>query len=390
MHILAMGTFVDRFGAYIYPFLVLFLTNQGLSKEAAGFGMACIGIGGLGAGWLGGYLADLIGRRRTIAISMIGGGLLAITLYFATVRAPQLGGYWASFTVAALYGLVRGMYHSASSSLVADLVPQRNRVAAFALLRFAINLGFALGMMVGGYLADISFLAIFVLDAATSVTFGVAAIFFLPQGVRTTRTQASWKPALKVMRGSRAFILVFINAGVLAIVFVQMGSSFAVHLREGDYGLKLYGWLMAFNGFLIVILEMPISAWSRKFSAPHMIALGSLLAGFGFATNAFASSWVGFGIAMFIFTVGEMISMPVQGAYVSQLAPEKMRGRFNGAIGTAWSGANIVGPILGLWMLGYGFDLLCLVIFVLSVISAVLMVHQRSTPDRQPIPDPTN
>tara|TARA_R110002096_G_scaffold215310_8_gene403086 strand:+ start:13526 stop:14683 length:1158 start_codon:yes stop_codon:yes gene_type:complete len=381
-----MGTFVDRFGAYIYPFLVLFLTDQGLSKESAGFGMACVGIGGLGAGWLGGYLSDLIGRRKTIAISMIGGGFFAISLYLATIYATQLGGYWATFVAAGLYGLVRGMYHPASSSLVADIVPPKNRVAAFALLRFAINLGFALGMMLGGHLAEISFLILFLLDTTTSVIFGIAAVFFLPQGIRSERSQASWIPALKVMKGSRAFLLVFINAGILAIVFVQMGSSFAVHLRDGNYGLKLYGWLMAFNGLLIVFLEMPISAWTRRFSAPHMIALGSLLAGLGFATNAFAVTWIGFSLAMFTFTVGEMISMPVQGAYVSQLAPESMRGRFNGAIGFAWSGANVVGPILGLWLLGLGFEVLCLTIFCLNTASALMLVLRPTT---APAPQPS-
>ncbi|MEM1296626.1 MAG: MFS transporter, partial [Verrucomicrobiota bacterium] len=102
-----------------------------------------------------------------------------------------------------------------------------------------------------------------------------------------------------------------------------------------------------------------------------------------------ASGWFGFGIAMFIFTIGEMISMPVQGAYVSQLAPEKMRGRFNGAIGTAWSGANIVGPVLGLWLLGYGFGTLCTVILCLSIGSAILMVHRHPMPPLKPIPSPT-
>ncbi len=383
IRILAAGTFVDRFGTYIFPFLVLFLTDRGLSREAAGMGLACLGVGGIGAGWLGGFLSDLIGRRRTIAISMIGGGVMALTLYFCATYAERVGGFQATFAAAMIYGLVRGMYHTASSSLVADLVPAKNRVAAFALLRFAINLGWALGMTLGGYLAEISFLWLFALDAATSFVFGIVAALFLPHGVRTERSQAGWGPALAVMRQNRAFLLVFVNALVLATVFVQMGSSFALYLREGGFGLKLFGWLMALNGLLIALLEMPISAWSRRFSAPHIIALGTFLAGVGFAANAWVAGWLGFAFAMFVFTVGEMIAMPVQGAYVSQLAPEKMRGRFNGAIGFAWSGANIIGPVLGLWLLGFGIQVLCGAMLLLSAVGAVLLTGAWK-PRRQP------
>ena len=385
--ILSVGTLIDRFGFFVYPFLVLFLTNEGMKKELAGVAAGLLGLGGLCAAIAGGYLTDRVGRRKTITISMFGGAVLTLLLYTSVVQAPNIGGYWATFLTTFLYGLVRGMYHSASSSLLGDLTPPNRLVAAFTVLRFAINLGFALGMAAAALMfhLEASFVWLFGLDAVTSVIFGFIAVTSLPQGLRTKKEDSGWGKALAVMGASPAFLFLCVNSFVIALIINQWGSSFAYHLKHDlGYEEKTYGLLMLVNGVLIVCFEIPISAFVRRFSPPKVIAFGSVVAAVGFGLLAVVEATSGWGsdafgisvkvfiisgwtVAMTVFTIGEMVTFPMQGAYIAMLAPSDMRGRYNGANGLMWSFSAIIGPIVGLSLLNFGTSALCAVMVALGI-----------------------
>lgn len=368
-----MGIFIDRFGTFVIPFLVLFLNHKGASDAVAGWAVGLLGVGGLSAAFVGGYLADWLGRRNTICLSMVGSAVCGLLLFVSVEFSHALGGLWLMFFLAVLYGLVRGLYFPASSSLIADLVPNDSRVAAFSILRFAINLGWALGMMAAGFLAEISFLLLFLIDSLTSFTYGIIAVKLLPHGIRTERKLSQWGPALQVISRDARFLVVCVNSLIVAMIYTQWSSSYARLLQDHmpiAHPERTFGFIMAINGFMIALLEIPISAVVRRFSAPRMIALGSVFAAVGFAMNGWVSGLVGLVTAMVVFTIGEMISMPVQGAYVSRLAPEKMRGRYNGMLGLTWSSATILAPGMGLWLLGIGPGILCVVMLVLGLSSA--------------------
>src|SRR5215210_4892732 len=78
--ILFAGTFVNRFGTFVMPFLVIYLTRQGYSGAQAGIAVSAYGAGHLIASMLGGHLADRIGRRNTIALSMFSSTTAMIAL----------------------------------------------------------------------------------------------------------------------------------------------------------------------------------------------------------------------------------------------------------------------------------------------------------------------
>src|SRR5271165_4440070 len=68
--ILFLGTFLNKFGTFVLPFLTLYLTQRGFTFNDAGLAISAYGVGSLMASALGGHLADAIGRRKTIALSM--------------------------------------------------------------------------------------------------------------------------------------------------------------------------------------------------------------------------------------------------------------------------------------------------------------------------------
>ena len=61
---------------------------------------------------------------------------------------------------------------------------------------------------------------------------------------------------------------------------------------------------------------------------------------------------------MTLFTIGEMIAMPMQSAYVARIAPREMRGRYSGAMSMAWSFSAMVRPAGGRWLFAHHHDAL--------------------------------
>src|SRR2546423_10620666 len=78
--ILFFGTFLNKFGTFVVPFLAIYMTQLGYSVAQAGLPIAAYGIGTLGACLLGGNLADRIGRRKTIVLSMFSAAVAMLCL----------------------------------------------------------------------------------------------------------------------------------------------------------------------------------------------------------------------------------------------------------------------------------------------------------------------
>src|ERR1043166_8674830 len=141
--ILFFGTFLNKFGTFVLPFLAIYMTRLGYTAAQAGLAIASYGTGTLGACFLGGHLADRLGRRKTIVLSMFSAAAMLLCLSQAR-RLPII----ILFSAAA--GLTAELYRPASSALLADLVPNGRRVTAFAAYRMALNAGFAFGSATAG------------------------------------------------------------------------------------------------------------------------------------------------------------------------------------------------------------------------------------------------
>jgi MFS family permease len=82
------------------------------------------------------------------------------------------------------------------------------------------------------------------------------------------------------------------------------------------------------------------------------MCLGYVLLGGGFALNAAPGGFATLFAAMTLFTLGEMVAIPMSSTWIARIAPETMRGRYIGALQMAWAAANVVGPQIGLRLYG--------------------------------------
>jgi MFS family permease len=202
-----------------------------------------------------------------------------------------------------------------------------------------------------GFLAGYGYFWLFAGDAATSVLFGMVAMFALPHGVQAMQKSTGWRELLLVLRQDRRFHQLLLSNFCIALVFFQMASTFGLYVTQLGFSAATYGAIFSLNGALVVFCELPLTAITRRFPAKRVMALGYLLAGTGFALNAFAHSVPALVICMTVFTLGEMLTLPVSSAYIAELAPPHMRGRYMGMSGLTWAVALIVGPGLGMKLL---------------------------------------
>jgi MFS family permease len=126
--IVLAGTLVNRMGQFVQTFLALYLAGpRDLDASTVGVVVAAFGLGSFASQPIGGYLADRVGRRLTLALGMV--GTAAAFVLLAAVRDLVLIGI-----AAGLAGLVLDLYRPAVQAIVADLVEPKNRPRAFALL----------------------------------------------------------------------------------------------------------------------------------------------------------------------------------------------------------------------------------------------------------------
>jgi MFS family permease len=375
--ILFAGTFVNRFGAFVMPFLALYMTKSGYSQLQAGAALTSYAAGHLFAAFLGGYLADRIGRRKTIAGSMFASGIFVLLLSQAWSLPTFIG-------FAFLAGLVTEMYRPAAGALLTDLVPPEKRIAAFTLYRLFINLGWALGLATAGFVAQYSYFWLFAGDAATALIFGVVALVALPHGLRSAKHESGWGIALKTMAHQRRYLYYLLATAMAALIYIQWSSTFPLHIKALGFKESTYGLICSLNGLLIVLFELPISAFVRRFDPRRVMATGFIFTGLGFGAIVFASpgGLLPLILAMAVFTLGEMVSLPSGIAYVSRLAPEHMRGRYMAANGMTWSLAFMIGPGLGMALLGSHAPVLWIGGAFLGVLAALFIL--LPVPDTSP------
>ncbi|MFM8999799.1 MAG: MFS transporter [Actinomycetota bacterium] len=370
--------FVNRAGTFVFPFLTLYLTGRGEPPAAAGVAVAMYAVGALPARLLGGLLADRIGRRTTIAISMSGAAIGTLLL-------------WRSESLVAIYlcviaiGLFGDMAQPASKALIADLLGPDLRVLGYTLWRISTNAGWAAGLAIGGFLVDRSFDLLFLGDAATSLLFAGVALAFLPHGVRTARHAERHLPTARASvladRGFLAFLLATFLGG---LVYSQNIAALPLHIRDLGFPASTYGLLQSLNGVLVVTVEVAVIAVTRRFPRPRVFAVGQALVGLAFVSLLVARSVPALVAMVVVWTLGEMTIRPVASATVADRAPLHARGRYQATEAAALGASLLIGPIAGTAL--YGLDpswpwIACGVVGTLSALAALRM-------GRHPVPVP--
>ncbi|HUU83651.1 MAG TPA: MFS transporter [Phycisphaerae bacterium] len=408
VYVLCLGTFINRAGTFLLPFLTLYLVGErGLGIRFATVGMSAYGAGAIAGSLLGGHLADLIGRRAVMLISLLGGA--AVLRFFGYITDP-----WSILAAVVVFTVLAEMYRPAASAMIADLVEPDRRPQAFGLMYVAVNLGFAIGALVGGWLATVWFTWLFWGDALTAAAYAVIILFCIretmpshPTGIAATaepvptlegnalatvapyrnasdtlpdaaRAKSRRFEALSHMLGDRTFVVFCLGCILCGIVFFQAMSTFPLFLGRRGLGPDAYGSLISINGAMIVLCQLPVAAFISRFHRGTVVALAAVVLAVGFGATNLAQTWPQFAFVVVLWTCGELMQAPLMSSIVTDLAPARFRARYLGVFSMCFSSANMIGaPLGGAVLARWGGSHLWGGCFVVALIAAALFAGIR-------------
>ncbi|TCC48659.1 MFS transporter [Kribbella capetownensis] len=332
---------VNRLGSFVQPFLVLYLTHdRHLSAGTAGAVAAAVGAGSVAAQLSGGWLADRVGRRLTMLICFFGTGAALILLGSARSMAM----IWVT---AFLVGLLGDLFRPAVQATVADLLEPGERVRAYGLLFWAINLGFSVSTVSAGVLASVGYGLLFWLNAGTSVIAGLVIWAMVPESRPAPEAGVPHRPLLPVVLRDTVFLLMILLQIGYATIYMQGYSTLPLAMADDGLPSSTYGLVIALNGVVIVLIQPFLGKWLVKIDRPKLLAVSMLVVGLGFGIGAVVHTWWGYGVSVVVWTIGEIGFAAVIGAVFADLAPIDLRGRYMGLAGMAFGVGTVVGPLTG-------------------------------------------
>ncbi|WP_419870947.1 MFS transporter [Chryseobacterium sp. CT-SW4] len=355
---LALVMLINRSGSMVLPFLGVYMTSHlGFSIENSGIVLSFFGIGSVLGSWLGGQITDKIGEYRVQSLSL----LLSVPLFcMIPLFETEVG--LAGIILA--QSTISEAFRPANSVAITKYAKPENITRAFSLNRMAVNLGFSIGPALGGILSQISYELLFFTNALGALLAGIMYIWFFSKRnklaakkERKINTQAVTKKENSPYRDGK-FILYCFFCMLFSVCFFQLFSTLTIFYKDAaKLSQENIGFILAYSGFLIVLLEMGFVQIAEKyFSLAVTLLLGTFICGVSYGMLAFDHTIITLLISMTLLCIGEIWVLPFMSTITALRSGNNNKGAYMGLNGIAFSVSFIITPYLGTMIAeNYGF-----------------------------------
>ena len=371
--LLSVVMLINRCGTMVLAFMTLYCISLGYSLKEGGIVVGIYGLGSVTGALLGGKLTDKFGFYSIQFLALFCGGILFLVL-------GQMHDYGLICLFTFILAMVNETFRPANSTAIAHYSKLENRTQSVALVRLAINLGWGVGIALGGFLAATNYSLLFWVDGFTNIVAGIALVILLPKVSLFTQKDPGpvqgEVPAISSPYKDKPFLFFLLFQLLFAICFFQLFTTIPVFFKEG---LKLseftIGAVMAINGVLIAVFEMVIVFKLEK-RKPYLVLMsyGSVLMALSFFMLMLPTAWGIYIaiIAMLVVTCAEMIAMPFMNSYYLARTTQVNRGRYAGLYTMTWSLAQMAGSVSGTFVAEkLGFVGLWFLVGILSACAAI-------------------
>jgi predicted MFS family arabinose efflux permease len=370
--LLSLIMLINRSGTMVVPFMTLYLTSpkMGYTIGEAGIVFGLFGAGAFSGAWLGGRMTDKIGFYPVQLITLTGGGLLFFLL-------GQMKTYPLICLFTFLLSFVNEAFRPANSTAIAFYSKEENRTRSYSLNRLAINLGWAVGSGLGGFLAHINYELLFWVDGSTNLAAALIMWLFLkPVNYKPPPRKNKEETILRSAYKDKTYISFVIITMLFACCFFQLFTNLPVYFRKDlHFSEPFIGFLMAVNGIIIALVEM-VLIYKLEGRRKNMIyiTLGVFIVGLSFLMLNLQGSFVIIAGSMIVLvTFGEILSMPFMNSYWITRTQAANRGQYAALYTMAWSAAQTLGPMTGAQLAQYsGFTILWWAVGGLAIITSLL------------------
>jgi len=369
--VLSIVMFINRSSSMAVPFMSLYMT-QYLHRPPsdAGLIITLFGLGSIAGASVGGKLTDVIGFRSVQIYSSVIGGVFFIL--YSTIT---------HFNILCLFTLLISFFSEAfkpaNYAAITTYAAPGTETRSFSLNRLANNMGFAIGISIGGIVASFSYPMLFILDGSVSILAGIALMFFLPvlhvlpktvaEKIRHAAVIKPWKDMLFMK-----FLLLNIMLTICFFLMFRVTPLFYKeiwHIDEFWIGL-----ILGSNGLIIALFEMVmVSKIEHRRSPIQFIVMGVLLIAGAYCIlllpgiTPIAAAI----LAIIVFTIGEMLALPFINTFVMSRTNDHNRGQYAAGYTMSWSVAQVIGPSAGFYLAEmYGYNWLWTGLILLLLVCA--------------------
>jgi len=271
---------------------------------------------------------------------------------------------------------------------VGNIIPKSKTGRTMAFLRLSVNLGFSGAVVIGGFIAaSLGYKWLFWIDGITCIS---AAVFFLITSRNwVKRIQTDDEKKQQESKGISLppyknfnYLLFLAATFLMGFAFIQWFHSVPVFIKtQWGFDERYIGTLMAMNGILIVLVEMPlIHSIELAKKINYSLIIGLILVGLSFLPFLLPKDLILCFVAMLLLTSGEILFMPLNSSVAINLCPENKRGEYMGWYSMMWSLTHIAGPAVGLGFVGmFGFSTLWIFVGFILLISIIINLKLKKS-----------
>jgi MFS family permease len=330
--LLAVSLMLTAGRAVTLPVIAVYLVRAlSLQPSAVGYILtASLTLGTLSSLY-GGYVADRADRRMLLA-----GGIGACALSY--LEFPGVGSGWVALLLLTLQYSTASLLEVAGKAYIAALMAPQERVKVFSLRYTLNNVGFAVGPLVGAWLATRSETALFRLSGGLTLA---CLLLLVPawRALGAPRAEGaaplrSFGATIDAMRSDRRLVMFTLAGTLAAVVYARFSAYLSQYLAvvvDTATAYETVAYAITVNALVVVALQYLVGSRITVANLRRSIAIGLLLfaAGLtGFALSTATWAWMA---AMVVFSAGEVVVIPATYLFIDSIAPDHMKGSYYGA-----------------------------------------------------------
>ncbi|MDM5189278.1 MFS transporter [Bacillus sp. DX4.1] len=350
-----LGTLFARFATSMsIPFLAIYLTT--VKEISAGMTGAIIGTSalvGVFASFIGGNLSDRFGRKKIMLWSII----IWIFVFIGFSFADHVLSF---FLLNALNGMCRSFFEPTSRALLSDLTKPEHRLLVYNLRYGAINVGVAIGPLVGLQLGSAKSTTPFLVAAVVYILYTIVlALQFkkyrIGEQELDTNEPVTMMNAVRVLRKDVVFLIALVGIILSNTGYAHFSTTLSQYFANSHVfqdGVTLFSYVLTLNAITVVIVQYPLIRFCKKYTPLVSIMMGTLLVSGGLLGFGMTQSLWGIFACTILFTMGEVLMFSMTDVFIDDIAVPHLKGTYFGAMGFSGIG-GVIGPWFGGILLDY-------------------------------------
>lgn len=350
-----IGTLFARLASSMsMPFLAIYLTvTKGISPAMTGIILAVSALVGVFSSYIGGNLSDQYGRKWI----MMGSIIVWIFVFVGFAFADHV--VWF-FILNALNGVCRSFFEPTSRALLSDMTKQENKLLIFNLRYAAINVGVAIGPLIGLQLGSTESTLPFLIAAFVYLLYTISLFvqfrkYDLEETTAIQKERVTMKQSIQVLGKDTVFLLALIGIILGNAGYSQFSSTLSQYFANAPAfkeGVKLFSHVLVLNAITVLLVQYPVTRIGKKYSPIVSIMFGTVTVSLGLLGFGMLKSVPLLFACAVLFTIGEVLMFSMTDLFIDQIAVPHLKGTYFGAMGFSGLG-GVIGPWLGGLLLDY-------------------------------------